>query len=89
MRALWICLGLVDLATFVGYGFDKRAARRGWRRIPEATLHLLALAGGTPAAFLAQRLLRHKTRKPRFQIAFWLIAALQLAALLGWFLLSQ
>ena len=87
MRHVWICLGLVNVATVVAYGFDKAAARRGWRRIPETMLPLLALAGGTPAAFLAQRLLRHKTRKLRFQIIYWLTAAAQAGALVVWLLL--
>lgn len=56
---------------FALYAFDKAAARAGRRRTAEATLHLLALAGGWPGALLAQRVLRHKTRKQPFQRVFW------------------
>jgi uncharacterized membrane protein YsdA (DUF1294 family) len=54
------------------YYRDKNAAERGDRRTPENTLHLLALLGGWPSAFLAQRIFRHKSSKTRFQIIFWL-----------------
>lgn len=71
----------INLVTFAAYGADKRAARHGQARIPEKALHLLALAGGTPAAYLAQRHFRHKTRKGSFQATFWMIAVTQIAGL--------
>lgn len=58
---------LLNLATFWVYWHDKHAARRQAWRVREATLHLLALAGGWPAAWWAQQLLRHKSRKPAFR----------------------
>lgn len=67
--------------TFAAYFIDKRAARLNRRRTPEATLHSLELLGGWPGALIAQRLLRHKTAKVRYQVVFWLIGALHLA---GW-----
>jgi uncharacterized membrane protein YsdA (DUF1294 family) len=76
----------VNLATFTAYLYDKSVAASGtalWR-VPEAVLHLLALVGGTPGAFAGQRLLRHKTRKEGFRIWFWVIVAVQAAALGGW-----
>ncbi len=69
----------VNAATFLGYGYDKLASRRGLFRVPERTLHLLAFAGGTPGAFLAQGVFRHKTAKGSFRTAFWLLAAAQAA----------
>ncbi|HEY6874137.1 MAG TPA: DUF1294 domain-containing protein [Geobacteraceae bacterium] len=66
--------------AFAAYGFDKAAAIGGARRIPEAFLHLLGLAGGWPGALVAQRVFRHKCRKVSFQVAFWTVAALNCAA---------
>jgi uncharacterized membrane protein YsdA (DUF1294 family) len=76
----------VNLTTLGAYLYDKSVASAGaalWR-VPEAVLHLLALAGGTPAAFAGQQLLRHKTSKPAFRTWFWVIVAIQAAALAGW-----
>lgn len=65
--------------ALTAYLLDKRAAQKGTGRIPEATLLVLGLAGGWPGALLAQRVLRHKTRKTSFQIAFWLTVILNVA----------
>src|SRR3954447_2235894 len=75
-------LGLVtvtSLATFAAYGLDKRRASVGGRRVPERTLHLLALLGGWPGAILAQRQFRHKTRKVPFLVAFWAVVVLHVS----------
>ena len=66
----------ISLVTFMVYACDKAAARQGRRRISEKTLHLLGLAGGWPGALLAQKLLRHKSRKASFQVVLWLTVAL-------------
>lgn len=77
--AAWV--GLASLATFAAYALDKAAARAGRWRTPEATLHLLGLAGGWPGGLLAQAWLRHKTRKPAFLVVFWLTAVASAAGL--------
>jgi uncharacterized membrane protein YsdA (DUF1294 family) len=72
-------LGLVavtSLVSFAAYGFDKRRAATGGRRVPERTLHLLAFSGGWPGAIVAQRRFRHKTRKVPFLAAFWRVVVL-------------
>ena len=61
---------LLNLATFWLYWHDKNAAQRQAWRVPEDTLHLLALAGGWPAAWWAQQLLRHKSSKQSFRTAY-------------------
>jgi uncharacterized membrane protein YsdA (DUF1294 family) len=75
---------LISIGTFSVYGVDKYRARTGGWRIPEKTLHLLSLAGGWPGAWTAQRTLRHKTRKPAFQIIFWLSVLLHVGCWIGW-----
>jgi len=69
----------VNVATFLLYWQDKSAAQKHVGQVPELVLHALALAGGTPAALLAGRLFRHKTRKWRFQAVYWPTVALHLA----------
>jgi uncharacterized membrane protein YsdA (DUF1294 family) len=65
----WLALAylVASLVTFAVYALDKWAAVRGARRVSERMLHWFALVGGWPGALLAQRLLRHKTRKPFFR----------------------
>ena len=83
---LWLAsvYGVVSVLCFIVYAFDKAAATRGDRRVPERTLLLLGLACGWPGGLLAQHWLRHKVRKTSFQVAFWLTVAANLAAV-GWF----
>lgn len=69
-------MGLMSLLTWFAYRSDKRRAGAGEWRIPEKELHLLELLGGWPGAFLAQRRLRHKTRKGSFQFVFIAIVLL-------------
>jgi uncharacterized membrane protein YsdA (DUF1294 family) len=78
-------LGLlaVNLLTLWRFAADKRRAVAGRRRVPEADLLMLAAIGGTPAAFLARRLFRHKTRKQPFSTWLWLIAMLQAGIAIG------
>jgi uncharacterized membrane protein YsdA (DUF1294 family) len=55
--------GVTSLVAFIALALDKRAAVKGKRRTPEATLHLLELLGGWPGAIVAMFYLRHKNRK--------------------------
>lgn len=78
-----IVLGLagLNLWTFACFAWDKRQARNREWRVAESSLLVLALLGGTPAAFAARSVLRHKTRKQPFTARLWAIAAIQSAAL--------
>lgn len=71
--------------AFIAYAIDKSAAQKNRRRTPERTLHLLALAGGWPGALLAQKTLRHKSKKVEFQTVFAVTTAINCFAL-GWLL---
>ena len=76
-------LASVNALTFALFGIDKARAARGSRRVREATLLRLALVGGTPGAYAARAVFRHKTRKQPFARRLHAIAVLQAAALLG------
>lgn len=81
---LWY-LAAVNLVTFTVYGVDKAKARRGAWRVPEKTLFLLPLLGGSIGALLGMRTFRHKTKHWYF---VWGIPAILLAqiALAVWLL---
>jgi uncharacterized membrane protein YsdA (DUF1294 family) len=72
---------IASIITFIVYALDKSAAKNDQWRTPESTLHFLALTGGWPGALVAQRLVRHKSRKQSFQIVFWIIVVLNCGAL--------
>jgi len=71
----------INFITFIAYYYDKIAARKHKWRIPEKTLLALALIGGTPAATMARKIFRHKTKKKSFRIHFWIVILLQISSL--------
>ena len=77
-----------SLVTFLVYAVDKSAAHRGRWRISEQTLHALSLAGGWPGALIAQRWLRHKSKKAAFQATFRMTVVVNLGAL-AWLYVSS
>jgi uncharacterized membrane protein YsdA (DUF1294 family) len=82
--AVYLVTSLLALGAFA---FDKRRARLGRRRVPEATLHAIELAGGWPGALVAMQLVRHKRRKPSYWLVTLAIAGLHVAGwalALGW-----
>ena len=79
----WLALHYgASIITYIVYARDKKAAQNAGWRTPELTLHLMSLVGGWPGALIAQVLLRHKTRKLRFQVPFVLASAMGTAILL-------
>ena len=73
-------LACINIATFLAYGVDKRAAMRGDWRVPEADLHTLEFLGGWPGAFVAQKVFHHKSKKRSYQAMFWFMLVLEVAA---------
>jgi uncharacterized membrane protein YsdA (DUF1294 family) len=75
-----LVLGVLNLATFLVFGWDKLAAADGRSRVPERLLLLLAALGGSPGALLARPVFRHKTRKQPFGAWLMLIVFAQVVA---------
>lgn len=84
-RAIALAYGVLTLVTLLGYGWDKLQARRGGRRVPERTLHALALLGGLAGAWIGMRVFRHKTQKPIFSVVLALAALLHAGFWSWWF----
>ncbi|MCA1813362.1 MAG: DUF1294 domain-containing protein [Halobacteriales archaeon] len=75
----WV--GLLSLAALAACVLDKGRAVRGLTRVPERTLLLLALAGGSPGLLLGMLAVRHKTRKAAFLLPLAGVLAVQAALL--------
>ena len=75
--AMWFLL--INMLTLVMYGADKMAARKGMRRVPEATLLVFGVTGGWPGAIVGQQLFRHKTQKQPFKTYFFISVVVSIA----------
>jgi uncharacterized membrane protein YsdA (DUF1294 family)/cold shock CspA family protein len=62
---------VMSSVTFVAYLMDKSAAQNGRWRTKESTLHLFSIMGGWPGAYVAQKILRHKSSKEEFKSVYW------------------
>ena len=86
MEDIWlillIYLAAVNLFGLIIMGVDKsRAKRRKWR-IPEATLFLVAIIGGSIGSIAGMYLFRHKTKHWYFVVGMPVILVLQIIAAL-------
>lgn len=87
-RALGFYLIAVNFLAFLLMGADKRRARKGARRIPERTLFLFPLLGGSLGGIAGMGMFRHKTLHRAFRLGLPAILAAQAGAavLIGRFL---
>ena len=70
----------LNLLTFIIYGIDKFKAKKAKWRIPESTLLLLAVFGGSIGAWLGLQVWRHKTQHKKFKFGVPAIFILQIAS---------
>ena len=84
---LGLYLVLINACALALMCLDKLFAKKRRRRIPEATLMLFALLGGSVGAWLGMYLVRHKTRHPKFYLGIPAILLCQLLA--AWLLWKQ
>ncbi len=79
----WLAISVVAVAVTI---WDKHAAKAGLRRTPEATLLWIGFFGGAAAMLGTMKLIRHKTRKPKFMIGLPLMLVLHVLLIGGLFL---
>ena len=70
---------ILNFVTMLVYGIDKFKATKGKWRIPESTLLLLAVLGGSIGAWFGMRVWRHKTQHMKFKYGIPVIFILQVA----------
>ena len=74
-----IYFAAVNFLGFIAMGIDKhKAKKRAWR-IPESTLFILALFGGSLGTTIGMHLFRHKTRHWYFLYGMPAILIIQIA----------
>ena len=78
-QAILIYFLAINIITFIVYGIDKLKARKNLWRIPEATLLLLAVIGGSIGARLGMRVWHHKTMHLKFKYGVPIILVAQVA----------
>jgi uncharacterized membrane protein YsdA (DUF1294 family) len=88
LRYILLAYVFMSVITFLGFGWDKRAARLGRWRVRESTLHACEALGGFPGALAGQQVFRHKTSKRGYLLVLWAIIVLH-AIVWFWWLWSR
>lgn len=83
---LGLYLLAVNLIGFMLMGIDKYKARKRSFRIPENTLFMIAIIGGSVGSIIGMYVFRHKTRHHRFTIGMPVILVLQVFIVLFMYL---
>lgn len=78
-----IYLVIINLIGFLSMFIDKKKAKYGRWRIPENTLFLYAILGGTVGSLIGMYTFRHKTQKPKFKIGMPALLVLQILAVIA------
>lgn len=68
----------VNAVAFIAFGIDKLKAKKSWWRIPEKTLMLLAVVGGSIGAWLGMMVWHHKTLHNKFRYGIPAILVIQI-----------
>ena len=70
---------IMNIAGFASMGIDKAKAKKNAWRIPEATLFMIAILGGSIGSILGMQVFRHKTKHWYFAVGMPVIFFAQLA----------
>lgn len=79
---IYTSIVILNVITFFLYGIDKWKAKKDRWRIPESTLLLLAVLGGSIGALMGMKIWHHKTMHKKFKYGIPLIMILQIGMLL-------
>lgn len=83
LKYLIIYLIVINLISFFAMYLDKRKAKYGKWRIPEQTLLILTIIGGSIGGIAGMYTFRHKTQKLRFSVGFPVILILQIILIIS------
>ena len=77
-----VLLVITNLISFLMMWHDKRCARKGKWRVPEATLFIACACFGGIGGVLGMNILRHKTKHWYFKLFFPLMMVVQIVLLI-------
>ena len=80
-KIIIIWYAAINFVLYFAMGIDKMKAKKNMRRIPEKTLFTMGLLGGAICGLISMGVYRHKTRKPKFYIVYFIGAALHIGIL--------
>ena len=80
LKIFLVYLAVISFVAFVMTVWDKHCARRGKWRVPERSLITVSLLGGSVMMLLTMKLVRHKTKHPKFMVGIPVIIVLQFVA---------
>ena len=78
-QAILIYFLAINIIAFIVYGIDKLKARKNLWRIPESTLLLIAVIGGSIGAWMGMYVWHHKTMHLKFKYGVPIILVAQVA----------
>ena len=84
MNYFFIYLLVINLFGFFVMGLDKHKAKKGKWRIPEKTLFLLAILGGSLGTTIGMHVFHHKTKHWYFKFGMPVIFVIQMLLLFSY-----
>jgi len=73
MKYFYFYIISINIVTFIMFVIDKQKAKRNQWRIPESQLLFFSLLGGSIGGLIAMKIVKHKTKKPKFTIGMPLL----------------
>ncbi len=86
MKVILLMIIYILLVNIIGFGLmgiDKSRAKKRKMRVPEATLFVVALIGGSIGSIIGMLTFRHKTRKWYFSYGMPVILVIQIALIVA------
>ena len=89
-KIVLIYLAVISLVSVITTAWDKFCAKRDMWRVPEKTLIIMSILGGSVAMYVTMKTIRHKTKHPKFMVGIPVIIFLQVAAVAAvWYFLYK
>ena len=86
-KIILIYLAVISLVSIIVCIYDKAISKKNRveLRIPEKSLIILSILGGSVAMYITMQMVRHKTKHAKFMIGIPVIIVLQIALVVCYF----